>query len=57
MFEVELSDGTVLQAYKHWETRRYLHLSPAGEAFVFKAPDRYVPVDLEWLTGLVLPAS
>jgi len=35
MHEVELEDGTRLHAYKHVETRRYLHLDHGGRAFVF----------------------
>jgi hypothetical protein len=30
MFEVRLSDGTPLHAYKHIDTRRYLHLASDG---------------------------
>jgi hypothetical protein len=41
MFEVELTGGTPLQAYKHIDTRRYVHLAPDKEAFVFEPPDRY----------------
>jgi hypothetical protein len=41
MFEVELTNGTPLQAYKHIDTRRYVHLAPDGEAFAFESPDRY----------------
>jgi hypothetical protein len=41
MHEVELKDGTRLHAYKHRETRRYLHLSPDGRAFVFCEDDLY----------------
>jgi hypothetical protein len=41
MFEVELSDGTPLQAYKHIDSRCYVHLDPDGAAFVFEPPDRY----------------
>jgi hypothetical protein len=44
MFEVELSDGTKLQAYKHIDTRGYVHLAADGRAFYFSAPDRYVPI-------------
>jgi hypothetical protein len=35
MHEVELEDGARLHAYKHHETRRYLHLDHGGRAFVF----------------------
>jgi hypothetical protein len=41
MFEVELTNGTPLQAYKHADTRRYVHLAPDGRAFVFEPPDSY----------------
>jgi hypothetical protein len=44
MFEVELSDGTRLQAYKHIDTRRYVHLAADGATFAFNPPDRYDPV-------------
>ena len=41
MFEVELSNGTRLQAYKHVDTRRYVHLDHGGAAFVFEPPNSY----------------
>jgi hypothetical protein len=41
MFEVTLSDGTSLQAYKHIHTRRYLHLAPGGAEFAFEPPHSY----------------
>ena len=41
MLEVELTDGTRLQSYKHTVTRRYVHLAADGAAFVFEPPDRY----------------
>lgn len=41
MFDVELADGTRLHAYKHWWTRRYVHLADDGRAFY------YVWVDAE----------
>jgi hypothetical protein len=41
MFEVVLTDGTSLQAYKHIDTRRYIHLGSDGEAFVYESSDRY----------------
>jgi hypothetical protein len=46
MFEVRLSNGAPLHAYKHIDTRRYLHLIPGGAAFTFESPNRYrrVPV-------------
>jgi hypothetical protein len=62
MFEAELENGVVIHAYKHWETRRYLHLDYGGRAFVYiwdenlAADDdgRYEEVDPEWLLTLVL---
>lgn len=41
MFQVELSDRTLLQAYKHIDTRRYIHLSSNGLAFAYEPPNRY----------------
>jgi hypothetical protein len=45
MHEVELTDGTKLHAYKHIDTRRYVHLAADGAAFEFVSPNRYRPVD------------
>jgi hypothetical protein len=55
MHEVELDNGTRLQAYKHYWTRRYLHLSDGLRAYVFIGgglgnlddADRYRPVSLQ----------
>jgi len=44
MFEVELSDGRSLQAYKHVDTRCYVHLAADGQAHYYKEPNRYVPI-------------
>jgi hypothetical protein len=44
MFEVRLTDGSLLQAYKHIDTRRYVHLDEAGAAFAYEEPHRYRPV-------------
>jgi hypothetical protein len=38
MFEVELESGLRLHAYKHIETRKYLHLDKEGRAFVYIPP-------------------
>jgi hypothetical protein len=43
MFEVELDDGSRVQAYKHVDTRRYVHLGAEGGAFRFEAPRSYRP--------------
>jgi hypothetical protein len=46
MHEVELENGTEVQAYKHIDTRRYVHLDAAGRAYAYESPGRYrgVPV-------------
>lgn len=44
MFEVELSDGRRLQAYKHIDTRGYVHLDADGNAFAYQSPNRYRPI-------------
>lgn len=62
MHEIELEDGTRHHAYKHWETRRYLHLDHGSRAFVFvwdesrdvDEPSEYEEVDPQWLLELVL---
>jgi hypothetical protein len=62
MHEVELEDGTRLHAYKHWETRRYLHLDHGGRAFVFiwdgsrdiDELSEYEEVDPHWLLEVAL---
>jgi hypothetical protein len=38
MFEVQLESGLRLHAYKHRETRKYLHLDTEGRAFVYIEP-------------------
>jgi hypothetical protein len=54
MFEVELDDGTRLHAYKHRDTRRYLHLDHGGGAFVYCGEERYQEADPYWLLELAL---
>jgi hypothetical protein len=54
MGTVQLVDGTRLQAYKHYWTRRYLHLSEDGRAFVFVPKTRYEEVNPPWLLMRVL---
>jgi hypothetical protein len=46
MFEVELEDGTRVHAYKHSDTRAYLHLGEDGRAFAYVAKGRYRELDL-----------
>jgi hypothetical protein len=43
MFEAELEDGRRLQAYKHIDTRRYVHLDADGDALVYVDRGRYRP--------------
>jgi hypothetical protein len=54
MGTVQLVDGTRLQAYKHYWTRRHLHLSEDGRAFVFVPKTRYEEVNPPWLLMRVL---
>lgn len=55
MFEVRCQDDTLLQAYKHWSTRRYLHLSDDGRAFVYRGDGHYRETDPLDLLLRVLP--
>jgi hypothetical protein len=41
MFEVTLTNGNRLQAYKHIDTRCYVHLAHDGSAFYFSGQDDY----------------
>jgi len=54
MYTVQLADGTRLQAYKHYWTRNYLHLTEDGRAFVFVPKTRYEEVNPPWLLMRVL---
>ncbi|MGN6254531.1 MAG: hypothetical protein ACTHO8_06070 [Solirubrobacterales bacterium] len=54
MFAVELTDGTRLQAYKHYWTRDYLHLDGEGRAFIYAGKERYEEVNPPWLLRNVL---
>jgi hypothetical protein len=49
MGEIELKNGTRIQLYKHWWTRRYLHLDAAGRAYTYCDPDRYREIPEEEL--------
>ena len=35
MFDAELADGRILNAYKHVDTRRYLHIAPEGKTYLY----------------------
>jgi hypothetical protein len=54
MGTVQLTDGTRLQAYKHYWTRDYLHLAEDGRTFVFVPKARYEEVNPPWLLMRVL---
>jgi hypothetical protein len=49
MCEIELTDGARVQSYKHYWTRRYIHLDLGGRAFVYLDENRYEEVDAEWI--------
>jgi hypothetical protein len=58
MGEVVLTDGTQIQFYKHYWTRRYLLLDVGGRTWVQKADDRYEEADdPEWLLRMVFRFS
>jgi len=46
MYEVRLSDDRRLHAYKHSDTRRYVHLDDECNAFWYGEDDRYRPLPL-----------
>ena len=64
MFSVELEDGRRLDAYKHWWSRRYLHLTGNGRTFVYEHPENdldppgwYREANPIWLLQAVLPSG
>ena len=54
MYGLQLTDGTRVQAYKHYWTRNYLHLDDEGRAFVYVGKERYEEVNPPWLLHHVL---
>jgi hypothetical protein len=54
MFAVRLTDGTRLQAYKHYWRRDYLHLDNEGRAFIYAGNERYEEVNPPWLFTRIL---
>ncbi|MFL5899525.1 MAG: hypothetical protein ACJ76D_13905 [Solirubrobacterales bacterium] len=54
MYAAELTDGTRLQAYKHYWTRDYLHLDTEGRAFIYAGKERYEEVNPPWLLRRIL---
>lgn len=54
MGEVRLTDGTQIQLYKHYWTRRYLLLDLGGRTWIGRDNDRYEEAeDPEWMLKLV----
>jgi hypothetical protein len=54
MGEAVLTDGTQIQFYKHYWTRRYLLLDLGGRTWIQKDGDRYEEApDPDWLLNLV----
>jgi len=41
MGQIELVDDTIVHAYKHVATRRYLHIAEDGRLFSHHSPDAY----------------
>jgi hypothetical protein len=48
MFEVELETGVRLCAYKHIDTRRYVHLDPDGNAFQYVSAGAHQGAYKKW---------
>jgi len=54
MGEAVLTDGTQIQLYKHYWTRRYLLLDLGGRTWIQKDEDRYEEAeDPDWMRNLV----
>jgi hypothetical protein len=45
MGQIELVDDTLVHAYKHVATRRYLHIGEDGRLFAYRSPDTYCEID------------
>jgi len=54
MYTVALTDGTRLQAYKHYWNRAYLYLDNEGRAFVYAGKERFEEVNPPWLLTRIL---
>lgn len=55
MCEIQLSGGENLHAYKHIDTRRYIHISEAGRAYTYVDPGRYRSISALEAAALALP--
>lgn len=51
MTDIELEDGTIINAYKHRWTRQYLHLAGDGRAFTYAGQGQYQEADLTLAIG------
>jgi hypothetical protein len=54
MYTVVLTDGTRLQAYKHYWNRAYLYLDNEGRAFIYAGKERFEEVNPPWLLTRIL---
>lgn len=54
MYAAVLTDGTRLQAYKHYWSRDYLHLDSDGRTFIYAGKERYEEVNPPWLFSRIL---
>ena len=54
MYEIDTTDGGHIQAYKHIDTRRYLHLDGEGRAYEYIAEQRYREIPLADALDLAL---
>jgi hypothetical protein len=54
MYEIETTSRGRLQAYKHIDTRRYLHLDDHGRAYEYIAEQRYREIPLADAIALAL---
>ncbi|HVO55019.1 MAG TPA: hypothetical protein VMT37_11470 [Solirubrobacterales bacterium] len=54
MYAAELEDGTRIQAYKHYWTRRYVFLDGNGRAYAYVDRERYEERDATWLLAQAL---
>lgn len=55
MHEVALDTGERLHAYKHIDTRRYIHLSDTGKSYAYLDRERYTPIPAFQAAELALP--
>lgn len=54
MFRIELRGGTLLEAYKHRWSRRYLYLTADGRCFGYRGDSLYREIDVQEVFDLVV---